>query len=94
NNAGNILSLWRNSDANVADADYVKLRNASLSYNLPKSFADKIKISSAKLTFQMNNIWYWSAAGNGIDPETFSLNSGTRNLPLPKTYLFGFNLTL
>ena len=94
NNAGNILTLWRNSDANVADADYVKLRNVSLSYNLPKSFADKIKISSAKLTFQMNNIWYWSAAGNGIDPETFSLNSGTRNLPLPKTYLFGFNLTL
>lgn len=94
NNASNILSLWRNSDANVADADYVKLRNVSLSYNLPKSFADKIKISSAKLTFQMNNIWYWSAAGNDIDPETFSLNSGTRNLPLPKTYLFGFNLTL
>lgn len=94
NNASNILNLWRNSDANVADADYVKLRNVSLSYNLPKSFADKIRISSAKLTFQMNNIWYWSAAGNDIDPETFSLNSGTRSLPLPKTYLFGFNLTL
>jgi TonB-linked SusC/RagA family outer membrane protein len=94
NNSSNILSLWRNSDANVADADYVKLRNVSLSYNLPKSFADRIRISSAKLTFQMNNIWYWSAAGNDIDPETFSLNSGTRNIPLPKTYLFGFNLTL
>jgi len=94
NYAGTITSLWRNSDANVVDADYVKLRNISLSYNLPKSFANKIKISSAKLTFQMNNIWYWSAAGNDIDPETYSLNSATRNIPLPKTYLFGVNLTL
>ncbi|WP_421941266.1 SusC/RagA family TonB-linked outer membrane protein [Pedobacter sp.] len=94
NYAGTLNTQWRYSDANVVDADYVKLRNVSLSYNMPKSFANKIHISSAKLTFQMNNIWYWSAAGDDIDPEVFSLNSGTRNLPLPKTYLFGFNLTL
>jgi len=92
--AGNITSMWRNSDVNVVNADYIKLRNVSLSYNLPKSFANKVKISSAKLTFQMNNIWYWSAAGGNIDPETYSLNSATRNIPLPKTYLIGFNLTL
>ncbi|MNK11474.1 TonB-dependent Receptor Plug Domain protein [compost metagenome] len=90
-NAGTISGLWRNSDVNVVDGDYVKLRNVSLSYNLPKSFANKIAISSAKLTFQMNNIWYWSAAGDDIDPEVYS---GSRSIPLPKTYLFGFNLTL
>ena len=92
--ATNMSSQWRNSDINVVDGDYIKLRNVSLSYNLPKTFANKIKISSARLTFQMNNIWYWSAAGNDIDPEVYSANSGTRNTPLPKTYLFGFNLTL
>ncbi|KFF02664.1 SusC/RagA family TonB-linked outer membrane protein [Flavobacterium reichenbachii] len=92
--AATISSQWRNSDANVVDGDYIKLRNVSLGYNLPKSFANKIKMASAKFTFQMNNIWYWSAAGNRIDPEVYSANSGTRNLPLPKTYLFGFNLTL
>ncbi|MCV2483530.1 SusC/RagA family TonB-linked outer membrane protein [Flavobacterium sp. SH_e] len=94
NYASTISSQWRNSSANVVDGDYIKLRNISLSYNLPKDFANKIKMSSAKFTFQMNNIWYWSAAGNRIDPEVYSANSGTRNLPLPKTYLFGFNLTL
>ncbi|MCY1452868.1 TonB-linked outer membrane protein, SusC/RagA family [compost metagenome] len=78
----------------MVDGDYIKLRNISLSYNLPKDFANKIKMTSAKFTFQMNNIWYWSAAGNHIDPEVYSANAGTRNLPLPKTYLFGFNLTL
>lgn len=94
NYASTISSQWRNSDINVVDGDYIKLRNVSLSYHLPKSFADKIKISSARFTFQMNNIWYWSAAGNDIDPEVYTANSGTRNMPLPKTYLFGLNLTL
>ncbi|WP_119792284.1 SusC/RagA family TonB-linked outer membrane protein [Flavobacterium anhuiense] len=94
NYAGTISSQWRNSTANVVDGDYIKLRNISLAYNLPKAFATKIKMASAKFTFQMNNIWYWSAAGNRIDPEVYSLNSGTRNLPLPKTYLLGLNLTL
>lgn len=94
NYAATISSQWRNSSANVVDGDYIKLRNISLGYNLPKAFANRMNISSAKFTFQMNNIWYWSAAGNRIDPEVYSVNSGTRNLPLPKTYLFGFNLTL
>ncbi len=89
--AGTISSQWRNSDVNVVNGDYVKLRNVSLSYSLPKAFANKLAIASAKLTFQMNNIWYWSAAGDDIDPEVYG---GSRNLPLPKTYLFGFNLSL
>ncbi|MEN2416263.1 SusC/RagA family TonB-linked outer membrane protein [Flavobacterium mesophilum] len=94
NYAGTISNQWKYSDANVVDGDYIKLRNISLSYNLPKDFANKIKMTAAKFTFQMNNIWYWSAAGNRIDPEVYSANAGTRNLPLSKTYLFGFNLTL
>lgn len=94
NYAATISSQWRNSDVNVVDGDYIKLRNISLGYNLPKDLTNKIKMASAKFTFQVNNIWYWSAAGNRIDPEVYSANSGTRNLPLPKTFLFGFNLTL
>ncbi|MTH17635.1 SusC/RagA family TonB-linked outer membrane protein [Flavobacterium sp. LC2016-01] len=92
--AGTISAQWRNSDVNVVDGDYIKLRNISMAYNLSKAFANKMKIASAKFTFQMNNIWYWSAAGNRIDPEVYSANSGTRNLPSPKTYLLGLNLTL
>ncbi|MEL1239522.1 SusC/RagA family TonB-linked outer membrane protein [Flavobacterium flavipallidum] len=92
--AGTISSQWRNSDVNVVDGDYIKLRNISLGYSFPKPFVNKLKIDAAKFTFQVNNLWYWSAAGNHIDPEVYSANSGIRNLPLPKTYLFGVNLTL
>ena len=94
NYASTISSQWRNSDVNVVDGDYIKLRNISFGYSLPKSFISKSKVVSAKFTFQVNNLWYWSAAGNRIDPEVYAANSGTRNLPLPKTFLFGFNLTL
>lgn len=92
--ASTISSQWRNSDVNVVDGDYIKLRNISMAYNLSKPFANKMKIASAKFTFQINNLWYWSAAGNRIDPEVYSANSGTRNLPSPKTFLLGLNLTL
>lgn len=94
NYAGTISSQWRNSDVNVIDGDYIKLRNISLGYSLPKSFTAKSRVASAKFTFQVNNLWYWSAAGNHIDPEVYSANSGTRNLPLPQTFLFGFNITI
>ncbi|MCR8668946.1 SusC/RagA family TonB-linked outer membrane protein [Aestuariibaculum sp. M13] len=94
NYAGTISSQWRNSDVNVIDGDYIKLRNISLGYNLPEAFAKKIKFSSAKFTFQVNNLWYWSAAGNRIDPEVYASNSGTRSIPLPKTFLLGLNLNI
>ncbi|MDO3693328.1 SusC/RagA family TonB-linked outer membrane protein [Wenyingzhuangia sp. chi5] len=94
NYAGTISSQWRNSDINVVDGDYIKLRNISLGYNVPETLLNKIKFSAIKFTFQVNNLWYWSAAGNHIDPEVYSSNSATRSIPLPKTFLLGLNLKL
>ena len=88
-----ISNMWRNADVNVIKGDYLKLRSVSLSYNLPQSFSRKIHVSSARLTGQVNNLWYLSAAGNDIDPEYYTANSGTRTLQNPKSFVFGFNLT-
>lgn len=93
NSASNISTMWRNADVNVIKGDYLKLRNVSLSYNLPQTFTRKIHVSSAKLTGQVNNLWYLSAAGDDIDPESYSVNSGTRTLQNPTSFVFGFNLT-
>ncbi|GGE38973.1 SusC/RagA family TonB-linked outer membrane protein [Pedobacter psychrotolerans] len=91
--AGSISKMWRNADINVVKGDYIKLRSVSLSYNLPQEFSKKFKIPSAKFTAQVNNLWYASAAGDDIDPESYSLNSGTRTLQNPKSFVFGLNLT-
>ena len=91
--ASTISTMWRNADVNVIKADYIKLRNVSFSYNLPQQLVRKIHVASAKLTAQVNNLWYASAAGDDIDPESYSVNSGTRTLQNPKSFVFGFNLT-
>ncbi|MCX2474999.1 SusC/RagA family TonB-linked outer membrane protein [Pedobacter sp. MC2016-05] len=88
-----ISSMWQNADVNVVKADYVKLRSVSLGYSLPKQFIKKFNIPSAKFTAQVNNLWYASAAGDDIDPESYSLNSGTRTLQNPKSFVLGINLT-
>lgn len=90
--ASNSAGMWKNADIHVRDADYVKLRNVALSYNLPRVWMDRAGLGSAKLTAQVNNVWYWSAAGDDIDPEAYSLNGGIRSLEIPKSFLFGFSL--
>ncbi|UYQ94307.1 SusC/RagA family TonB-linked outer membrane protein [Chitinophaga horti] len=86
---GTLSTLYRYSDINVADASSVRLRNLSLSYALPASATRFLHMRGLKLTAQANNLWMWTAAGDNIDPETFNLKSGTRNLPAPKSFLFG-----
>ncbi|WP_235527332.1 SusC/RagA family TonB-linked outer membrane protein [Pedobacter sp. Leaf41] len=93
NYASTLSSLWKYSDVQILDASYIKLRNIILSYNLPQQVSRLIHVSNVRLSGQVNNLWYWSAAGDDIDPETYSANSGTRSLQIPKTFIFGLNVT-
>lgn len=94
NNASTISSLWEKANIHVIKGDYVKLRNLSLAYTLPQRYGKIIGLSNVKLTAQANNLWYKSAAGDDIDPEVYNANSGTRNIEIPKSFLFGLNLSL
>ena len=75
-------------------ADYIKLRSINLAYHLPDNVIKKLGIGQTRLTFQVNNLFYWSAAGNDIDPESYSLNSATRTVLQPKTFSIGLSTTL
>lgn len=88
--ASTLSTLWQYADVNVKKADYLKMRNINLSYNLPENICKKMKLNSTRITAQVNNIFTWCAAGNGIDPETYSANSGSRGLPSSISYLLGF----
>ncbi|BAV05104.1 TonB-linked outer membrane protein, SusC/RagA family [Filimonas lacunae] len=92
--AGNLSQYYRYSDVNIASASFVRLRNISLSYTLPVQVCRQLHMKGVKFTAQANNLWLWSAVGNDIDPETYSLSSGTRSVPTSKTFLFGASLTL
>lgn len=91
NYASTFSEWWRYSDIQVRDADYVKLRSFSLSYTLPRQWTQAIGVGTTKLSLQVNNLFTWCKAGHDIDPETYGLNSGSRNMTLPKTFAIGFS---
>lgn len=93
NGASTLSSLYRYADINVASASFVRLRNISFSYAVPKTFLKKVNLQQVKFTAQANNPFLWAAAGDDIDPETYSLNSGTRSLSTPRSFLFGLAVT-
>jgi len=63
-------------DINVFKGDFVKLRNLSLSYSLPKSLLDRAKISSARVYVSGQNLGIITKYP-GPDPEVSS--NGTAN---------------
>jgi TonB-linked SusC/RagA family outer membrane protein len=52
----------------VEDADWVRLRNLSLSYRLPKAVIEGLPIEGLSLTFTGFNLWL-STPFSGFDPE-------------------------
>jgi len=69
---------WSFTKASTFDADYVKLREISIGYNIPKSLAKRWKVQNASIAIFSRNIILWTKAGIGIDPESaFQSTGGT-----------------
>jgi TonB-linked SusC/RagA family outer membrane protein len=87
---------------NMYSATYVKLREVSVSYHLPKSFVNKFKVQNATIAVVGNNLYMWTKAGvKGLDPEkAFQQNgsSWTQGIEyynvLPITGSLGFKLNV
>ncbi len=61
---------WEFGKPSTFDADYVKLREISLTYQLPSKFLNKIKgIKGMAVSVYSRNIMLWTKAGIGVDPE-------------------------
>lgn len=70
------------------DASYLRLKNVSISYNLPKKWLEKAKITSARLYVQGHNLATITSY-KVFDPETLS-----GNLPPLKMLTGGIQLSL
>lgn len=79
-------NLYNFSTERVAKGDYIKLRQISLSYNLPKSIYSKLGMSAASVSLVGNNLLllYSDKKLNGQDPEFY--NSGGVALPVARQY--------
>lgn len=61
---------WDIGEANLFDADYIKLREISLNYRVPDKAAQKLRMRDLNISVYSRNIMLWAkSAGMGIDPE-------------------------
>jgi TonB-linked SusC/RagA family outer membrane protein len=87
-------NAYNYSDVRVADGDFVRLKNISLTYEFPKLLKKSIGVSSFNLKFLATNplLIYSDKRLNGEDPEFF--RSGGVSLPITAQYSFVLNLSL
>ncbi|WP_159475005.1 TonB-dependent receptor [Dyadobacter sp. 3J3] len=86
NNAGS--SYW------LADASYVRLKNAELGYKFQEGLLKKLGIKTCRIYVNANNLFTWKKMYPGIDPEnTATGDTNTEPYPLVRTINAGLNLS-
>jgi len=75
-------------EAVTFDASFVKLREITLTFDIPAKWISKIKMERASVSFIGRNIWMWSYI-KYIDPDT-----GVDDLQTPSSRNLGFNINL
>lgn len=77
-------------DSRVEKADYIRLKEVMLSYNLPKSLIAKMGVSNIKLYTHISNVGLlWTANDKDIDPE---YAKGLNFFKPERTYTLGVNV--
>jgi len=82
-------SMITTSDAALVDASYIRLKNVSLSYHMPKKLTDLIHIGSARFYAQGQNLVTFTNYLN-LDPESQSISV----LPPLKVFSIGLQINL
>lgn len=83
---------YRYAKQSVRKADYVKLKDITLSYNLPAKWIRKLSLDMVRVQAQFSNLWHYTFSGNDIDPESIDPTTGRKTLPMSPTYSFGLIL--
>lgn len=85
-------NAYNYSSARVADGGFIRLKNVSLTYDIPKTFLAKIGLNTASLKLDATNLLllYADDKLNGQDPEF--VNSGGVASPLSKQFTFTVRL--
>ena len=88
---------WVCSDMYIQDGSYLRLKNITLGYTLPRHLTQKINISRLRFYVRAENLITWTKYW-GFDPE---IGSGSTSLgvdygvyPQARTWTVGFNVSL
>lgn len=92
NVVNNVTSLF------VEDGSFLRIRNITLGYNLPQASLEKLKLSSARLSFTVQNAYTFTKY-EGFNPEVSAQGGSTLvpgvdagGYPLARSFMFGLNV--
>lgn len=91
---GATFGSWKYTDMALFSASYLKCKNISVGYTVPKSILNKIKISSMRFYASADNLFYVSAK-KGVDPSMSILGGfevGQYVYPNMRTFSLGVNI--
>ncbi len=85
--------LWSAADKHIEKGDYIKLRNLIVGYSFPRQWISKAYLQGLRVDLQIQNLWYWAANKNNLDPEVWTGTSLTpsRGYHVPPTYTIGIS---
>ncbi len=89
-------TYWDVASPNVYDADFVKLREVSVSYTLPNSIMEKLPIRDLTIGFLGRNLAIIHSDLPYLDPQVVTGTGnaqGLENAQVPSTKSLGFNVS-
>lgn len=95
------VSYWQEEihEPFIYDASYVKLRELSISYQLPQRLTEKMKIKGLTVGLFGNNLWLMYSKVPNVDPETMLTNGNGQgyelySYPNKRSLGFSFNIKI
>ena len=87
-----------NVEAALYDATFLKLREVTLGYTIPRSVLGRMPIQDVKISLVGRNLLLWTENPH-FDPETLAMGGGTlipgvEDMSFPSTRSIGFNLNV
>ncbi|UHG90475.1 SusC/RagA family TonB-linked outer membrane protein [Spirosoma oryzicola] len=83
----------------VEDGSYLRLKNVTLGYNLPKTWANRVKLAGVRVYASATNLWTLTNY-SGVDPELSAIDGSTtaqgidfNTLPQVKNIVAGLSVT-
>lgn len=84
---------YKNNEASsfwVRNASFLRCKNISISYDLPKTFVQRIGIEKARLFLNGTNLFLLQDKVKWMDPEATSIS----DYPVMRNFSFGLNITI
>ena len=84
----------------IQDASYVRLKNVTFSYDLPRHIVQKVGLSGGQIYIAGMNLWEASGIHAPLDPEQLHTNvlsgenfNGAQEYPIQRIYSLGLNVS-